>query len=110
PYLSALARGPELEPLREDGRPTGEVRARLLELPGFGPYAAENMLRLLGRFEHLALDSWVVRRWKQLFPRSRPTPRAITRRLGRYGRWRGLAMWLLLTRAWYGRVDWRELY
>lgn len=108
PYLAALARAPDLEGLRTDDRPTAEVRGALLDLPGFGPYAAENMLRLLGRFEHLALDSWVLRTWKERYGRA--TERAILRRVGRYGEWKGLAFWLLVTRHWYGQETWRDKF
>jgi len=110
PFLAALARGPDLERLRNDLRPTAEIRRDLLDLPGFGPYAAENMLRLLGRFEHLALDSWVLRSWKGLYPRRQATERAILRRVEPFGEWRGLAFWLLVTRHWYGREVWRDKF
>ncbi|MHC4549547.1 MAG: DNA glycosylase family protein [Planctomycetota bacterium] len=105
PYLAALARGPDLEELR---RATGDLYPRLLRLPGFGPYAAGNMLRLLGRFEHLALDSWVVKTWKRMFPRRRATESAIARRLKTYGAYKGLALWLILTERWYRRDVWRD--
>lgn len=101
PFLAALARGPDLEPLRSDPRPTGALRREILKQPGFVPYAAENLLRSFGRFEHLALDSWVTRVWREKFPRRRATESAIARRLARYGRWRGLAFWLLVTAHWY---------
>ena len=78
-----------------------------MALPGFGPYAAGNMLRLLGRFEHLALDSWVTKAWERRFPRRKATETAISRRLARYGAYRGLAFWLLVTEDWYGREVWR---
>jgi len=105
PYLAALARGPDLEELRTAG---DDPYPRLLALPGFGPYAAGNMLRLLGRFEHLALDSMVVRRWKERFPRRKATETAIARRLHRYGRFKGLALWLLITEHWHRRETWRD--
>lgn len=38
-----------------------EVRVRLLDLPGVGPYAAANIMQLLGRYGHLPLDSESVR-------------------------------------------------
>lgn len=37
------------------------VHARLLELPGIGPYAAANIMQLLGRYARLPLDSESVR-------------------------------------------------
>lgn len=109
PYLSALARGPDLETLRADERPTSELRRALLALPGFGPYAADSMLRLLGRFEHLALDSWVTRVWREKFPRRKATERAIKRTLARYGAWKGLAFFLLVTSHWYEAPHWKVI-
>jgi N-glycosylase/DNA lyase len=110
PYLAALARAGDLERYRADPRPTEELRRELLDLPGFGPYAAESMLRLLGRFEHLALDSWVLRSWKRKYPRRQATPRAIRNRVEGYGEWRGLAFWLLVTAHWYDREEWRDKF
>ena len=107
PYLRKLAAAPSLEPLRQDESPTPELRKRLLALPGFGPYAADSMLKLLGRFDHLALDSMIVREWKTLFPRRKPTEAAIARHLARYGEWKGLALWMLVTARWYPRATWR---
>jgi N-glycosylase/DNA lyase len=49
----------DLEALREPGLPAEEILARLRALPGVGPYAAAHVLSLLGRHEHLPVDSWV---------------------------------------------------
>jgi len=110
PYLSALARGPSLEPLREDRSDAGTLRKRLLELPGFGPYAAENMLRLLGRFDYPALDSWVLRRWREEHPGRADPRKAIERRFARFGGFAGLALWLHVTRRWYGDRIWSDKF
>ena len=104
PYLRALVRGPDLERYRADDRPTGVIRRELLALPGFGPYAADNFLRSIGRFEHYAEDSWTRARWRKLYPRRR----SIDRRFGAFGKWRGLAFWLALTRDWYERPTWSD--
>ncbi len=48
------------DPARSDE----EIRERLLELPGIGPYAAANILQLLGRYAHLPLDTESVRHGK----------------------------------------------
>jgi len=110
PYLAALAHAGDLEWVRADPRPTTELRRALLALQGFGPYAAENMLRLVGRFEHLALDSWVLAAWKRMYPRRQATPRAMLRRVEKFRPWRGLAFWLLLTAPWYRREPWRDKF
>lgn len=48
----------DLEALKSPDLPAEEVEARLRSLRGIGPYAAANMLMLLGRYDHLPVDSW----------------------------------------------------
>jgi N-glycosylase/DNA lyase len=82
--------------------PTGEVRERLLALHGFGPYAAGQALRLLGRHDDLALDSWCRAKLARLLERPRPpSDRAIERRYSRFGGDRGLVLWMELTADWH---------
>jgi N-glycosylase/DNA lyase len=81
---------------------TDELRRRLLDLPGFGPYAAGQALRLLGHYTDLALDSWCKDRLADLTGRRRaPSERAVERMYARFGRWRGLALWMDLTAKWH---------
>jgi 3-methyladenine DNA glycosylase/8-oxoguanine DNA glycosylase len=46
--------------------PDGEVHAALLDLPGIGPYAAANIMQLLGRYGRLPLDTESVRHGKTI--------------------------------------------
>jgi 3-methyladenine DNA glycosylase/8-oxoguanine DNA glycosylase len=80
---------------------TNELRKRLLALPGFGPYAAGQALRLLGRFDDLALDSWVRKRAAELHGLPPGDDAAIARRYAEFERYAGLALWLDVTRAWH---------
>jgi len=74
-------------------------------LRGFGPYAAEHLLRLLGRHDHLALDSWTRAKLARLRGRRRPpSDRTILRWYAPYGEWAGLAMWLEVTADWHGEA------
>ena len=65
-YLRSLARSVasgklDLEALgtaSADELPDDELAARLLALPGVGPYAAAHIMMLLGRYSRLILDSW----------------------------------------------------
>jgi 3-methyladenine DNA glycosylase/8-oxoguanine DNA glycosylase len=107
PYLRAIATGVaegtlDLEEL--DGRsdlPDGEVAARLLALPGVGPYAAAHVMMLLGRYGRLILDSWTRPKYASLNGRRKPVlDRTIERRFRRYKDFAGLAFWLYLTRDW----------
>ncbi len=82
--------------------PAQEIRAAILSEHGFGPYAAEGVLRILGRHDYLALDSWVRQEYRRRHPGPRgTTDRAIARRYARYGAHRGLALWLDMTSHWH---------
>jgi 3-methyladenine DNA glycosylase/8-oxoguanine DNA glycosylase len=92
----------DLESLRDtppEELPDEEVVARLLALPGVGPYAAAHMMMLLGRHSLLILDSWTRPKYASLNGR-KATDRQIERRFRRYGDYAGLAFWLYLTRDW----------
>jgi 3-methyladenine DNA glycosylase/8-oxoguanine DNA glycosylase len=109
PYLRSLARSVasgalDLEAL---GRATveevsdDEVEARLLALPGVGPYAAAHIMLLLGRYSRLILDSWTRPTYARLRGRRKLVPDAsIVRRFRPYGRFAGLAFWCYVTRDW----------
>lgn len=61
--LSLLARSLaegrlDLESLKDPALSAEEVEAQLRGLRGIGPYAAANVLMLLGRYDHLPVDSW----------------------------------------------------
>jgi len=105
PYLRGLALGVaegtiELEDLSAASDvPDDEVAARLLKLPGIGPYASAHMMMLLGRHSRLILDSWTRPKYARLNGR-KAGDKTIERRFRRYGRFAGLAFWLYLTRDW----------
>ena len=92
--LEGLATTPEEE------LPDTELAARLQELPGVGPYAAAHVMMLVGRHSLLVLDSWTRPTFARLTGKKKVTDAAIERRFRRYGRYRGLAFWLFLTREW----------
>jgi 3-methyladenine DNA glycosylase/8-oxoguanine DNA glycosylase len=106
-YLRTLAREVargkiDLEELRSaqpEELPDDEVAARLLALPGVGPYAAAHVMMLLGRHSRLILDSWTRPTYAELNGR-KAVDRQIERRFRRYGPYAGLAFWLFLTRGW----------
>jgi 3-methyladenine DNA glycosylase/8-oxoguanine DNA glycosylase len=107
PYLKQLATDVadgtiDLEELNEPDLPDEEVGARLLALPGVGPYAAAHiMLTSLGRYSRLVLDAWTRPTYAKLSGAKRALKDAtIERRFKRYGDWAGLAFWLYLTRDW----------
>jgi len=104
PYLRTLstevAEGSlDLEGLTDPELPDDEVAARLLALPGCGPYATAHMMMLLGRYSRLILDSWTRPKYARLNGR-KAGDRTIERRFRRYREYAGLAFWLYLTRDW----------
>jgi N-glycosylase/DNA lyase len=107
PYLRQLATDVaegtlDLEELGDPELPDEEAYARLLALPGVGPYAAAHiMLTSLGRYGRLVLDSWTRPTYGKLSgARGALKDATIERRFKRYGNWAGLAFWLYLTRDW----------
>jgi 3-methyladenine DNA glycosylase/8-oxoguanine DNA glycosylase len=84
-----------------DELPDEELEARLLALPGVGPYAAAHIMMTMGRNHRLILDSWTRPTYARLRGRTKPVPDAtIRRRFARYRDHAGLAFWLFVTRDW----------
>jgi 3-methyladenine DNA glycosylase/8-oxoguanine DNA glycosylase len=92
----------DLEKLNDPDLPDDEAAARLLALPGVGPYAAAHvMLTSLGRYSRLVLDSWTRPTYMKLSgARGTLKDSTIERRFRRYGNYAGLAFWLYITRNW----------
>ena len=108
PYLISLATSvaegsidlEELSTLGHEELSDDEVVARLLALPGVGPYAAAHVMMLVGRYSRLILDSWTRPTYARLNGGRAVKDATIERRFRRYGRYAGLAFWLYLTRDW----------
>jgi 3-methyladenine DNA glycosylase/8-oxoguanine DNA glycosylase len=90
----------ELGRASRDELPDEEVSARLLALPGVGPYAAAHVMMLVGRYSPLILDSWTRPKYARLSGGRAVKDSTIERRFRRYGPYAGLAFWLHLTRDW----------
>ncbi len=96
----------DLASWEEGALPGPQIREAILAEDGFGPYAAEGLLRILGRHDFLALDSWVRMKYRKLHPGpAKKTDAAIARRYARFGGFRGLAMWLELTDDWHSSAS-----
>src|SRR5262249_38911695 len=86
-FACRIARGKlDLSTWERAGSSAEEIRTAILEEHGFGPYAAEGLLRILGRHDFLAIDSWVRQEYRRRYRGPvRTTDRAIARRYARYG-------------------------
>ena len=84
----------DLEALKDITLPTDEVRASLLAIKGVGPYAAASLLALLGRFDHVPVDSWArAMVSKHLYDGEPVTQAQVRGAFARWGRWKALAYW-----------------
>ena len=106
PYLKELAErvaGAEIdiEGWMTSELPTAELKREMKRIKGVGDYAAENMLKLVGRYDGLALDSWVRGKFSRMHNGARTaSDKKINRYYSRFAEWRGLALWCDMTRDW----------
>lgn len=106
PYLIELAQrvvagNLDIESWRTSELPAEELFKEIRSVKGVGPYAAGNLLKLLGRYEYLALDSWCRSTFCMLHGRKKVSDAVIEKYYAKYGRWKGLFLWLELTKNWY---------
>jgi 3-methyladenine DNA glycosylase/8-oxoguanine DNA glycosylase len=84
----------DLEALRSTELPTPEVRQRLLSIRGIGPYAAANLLMILGRYDAIPIDSWAMKMVSQEWHGGqRVGPAEVEAAFESWGEWKGLAYW-----------------
>lgn len=57
----------DVEGWRDSSLPTAGLMKQILSVRGAGPYTAENLLKLLGRYEGLAIDSWCRAKYLRLY-------------------------------------------
>ncbi len=84
----------DLESYKTSSLPTPELRKALMEIRGVGPYAAANLLMILGRSDFIPIDSWALKMVSHEWYRGRPvTPKQVERRFEKWGEYKGLAYW-----------------
>ena len=106
PYLQELSQrvasgSLKVEDWLTSDLPVKELLKEMKSVKGVGNYSAENLLKLLGRYDGLALDSWT----RAQFARARNNGRSasdkkIARFYSRFNTWQGLALWCDMTRRW----------
>jgi N-glycosylase/DNA lyase len=114
PYLKELAElvvtgSHDVEGWLSSDLPTAELMREMKKVKGVGTYAAENMLRLVGRYDGLALDSWVRAKFARTKNGGRKaSDKKISRYYHRFGEWSGLAFWCDMTRDWLEQEEERS--
>lgn len=107
PYFVELAQSVasgklDVESWLNSDMPTSQLKKELKKVKGVGDYAAENLLKLLGRFDGLALDSWLRSQFFKTHNNGRACKdRKIEKFYDRFGDWRGLAIWCDMTESWF---------
>ena len=107
PYLLELAENVssgrlDLESWRSSSVPTEELFKIAKSVKGMGDYAAGNILKLIGRYDYLGLDSWVRSKFYDLHTKGRKVKDStIEKHYAPFGKFRGLFFWLEMTRHWY---------
>ena len=94
--LEAQASGMELD----------ELFKALTGIKGIGKSSAHYLMNLLGRYDHISVDSattaYAKREW---FRGKRPTEKQIRRRFAQFGKWQSLVYWFS---RWDERPEWWE--
>lgn len=81
--------------------PTSELKKEMKKVKGVGDYAAENLLKLVGRYDGLALDSWLRSQFYKNHNGQKVCPdKRIERHYKKFGKWRGLVIWCDMTEKW----------
>ena len=82
--------------------PTVELKREMKQIKGVGDYAAENLLKLVGRYDGLALDSWLRSQfYKKHNGEQFCADKEIEKHYDKFGDWRGLAIWCDMTEKWF---------
>ena len=106
PYLKELAESVasgslDVESWLVSPLSTVNLIKEMKQIKGIGDYAAENLLKLIGRYDGLALDSWTRAKFFQVRNNGRKaSDKRIERYYSRFREWRGLALWCDVTRDW----------
>ena len=82
----------ELEALKNSALPTLELRKELMTIKGVGPYAAANLLLLLGRSDFIPIDSWALKLVSHEWHAGKPiTAREVEKRFEKWDEYKGVA-------------------
>jgi 3-methyladenine DNA glycosylase/8-oxoguanine DNA glycosylase len=84
----------DLESLKTGDLPTLELRKELLTINGVGPYAAANLLMILGRHDFIPIDSYALAVVSREWYAGKPvTAKEIEKRFEKWREFKGIAFW-----------------
>jgi N-glycosylase/DNA lyase len=81
--------------------PAEELKKEMKKIKGVGNYAAENLLKLIGRYDGLALDSFLRSEFYKKHNRGKTCPdHKIEKFYQNFGDWKGLVIWFDMSKRW----------
>jgi 3-methyladenine DNA glycosylase/8-oxoguanine DNA glycosylase len=84
----------DLEAFKTSTLPTLELRNELLKMRGIGPYAAANLLMILGRSDFIPVDTYALKMVSHEWHRGKPiTAKEVEKAFRKWGEYKGLAFW-----------------
>ena len=84
----------DLEALKHSALPTLELRKELMTIKGVGPYAAANLLMILGRHDFIPIDSYALMMVSYEWYRGKSvTAKHVEKRFEKWGAYKGIAFW-----------------
>jgi 3-methyladenine DNA glycosylase/8-oxoguanine DNA glycosylase len=84
----------DVEGFKTSTLPTLELRKELLKIRGVGPYAAANLLMILGRSDFIPIDTYAMKMVSHEWHRGRPvTAKQVEKAFRQWGEYKGLAFW-----------------
>ena len=84
----------DLEALKHSSLPTLVLRKELMTINGVGPYAAANLLMILGRHDFIPIDSYALKMVSHEWYKGKPiTQKEVEKRFEKWGGFKGLAFW-----------------
>ncbi len=79
--------------------PAAELKKEMKKVKGVGDYAADNLLKLVGHYDGLALDSFLRSQFYKTHRNAKKcSDKIIEKHYKRFGKWRGLVMWCDMTK------------
>lgn len=99
PYILNLAQrvsasNLDVEAFKTSNLPTLDLRKELMKIQGIGPYAAANLLMILGRGDFLPIDTWALKMVSQEWHAGQTvTPAQVQAAFEKWGEWKGLVYW-----------------
>ena len=84
----------DVEAFKTSPLPTLELRKELLKIRGIGPYAAANLLMILGRADFIPIDTYALKMVSHEWHKGKPvTAKEVEKAFLKWGEYKGLAFW-----------------